>query len=350
LIGNLEDLKLPRVSVIIVNYNGYCWLKLFVDSLINTVYPDFEIIIVDNASTDQSVQYLKEKSGNIKVVELTENRGFAAGANRGAKEATGKIFAFVNNDMEVRPDWLINAVNELLSDETAAAVQCKILTYSNRQKIDSIGLSVDRFNIAFMIGRHEIDRGQYDSLKEIGACSGGAMVIWKHIFDEVGSFDPEYFMYYEDVDLSWRIRLKGLRIFPAQSSVVYHVGSATSKISNKSLTPFFAFHTTKNYIYCWLKNSSAKVIFIYGPVVISLTLAKISFELLSGRASVALAQTRGIFWNIVHLRLIARERIKVRKLRKIDSENILLATEIHCCSHVLTWIRSGFRMKYIRQT
>ena len=115
------------------------------------------------------------------------------------------------------------------------------MAYNHKEKIDSIGLSVDRYNIAIIIGKDEIDRGQYDGLQEIGACSGGAMVIWKHIFQDIGNFDPIYFMYYEDVDLSWRIRLKGFRIFPAHSSIVYHVGSATSQIKSlmKRASPHF---------------------------------------------------------------------------------------------------------------
>ena len=232
--------------------------------------------------------------------------------------------------MEFRSDWLTNAVDKLVSNKIAAAVQCKILVYDDREKIDSIGLSVDRFNIAFPIGRHEIDSGQYDNLREIGACSGGAMIIWKRIFQDIGNFDPAYFMYYEDVDLSWRVRLKGFRIFPAQSSVVYHFGSATSKISRTpyawDIPAFFAFHTMKNYIYCWLKNSTSKVLIVYWPVILLIIMTKISFELLNGRALVALWQTKGIFWNLTHLKLIAKQRREIKKLRKDKSDNILLAS------------------------
>src|SRR5688572_12956609 len=120
-----RDLILPHASVVIVNYNGYRWFELFMDSLIKTEYPNFEIVVVDNSSSDQSVQYLRKKSGKIRVIELDENKGYAQAANIGANVATGAILVFVNNDMEFKSDWLNNAVRKLLSDKEIAAVQCK---------------------------------------------------------------------------------------------------------------------------------------------------------------------------------------------------------------------------------
>ena len=119
------------------------------------------------------------------------------------------------------------AITKLISDNAIAAIQCKIMRYDERDKIDCIGLSVDRYNIFRNIGFAEIDKGQYDNLEEIGACTGGAMIIWKPIFDEIGHFDDLYFMYFEDIDLSWRLKLRGYKICPAISSVVYHVGSGS---------------------------------------------------------------------------------------------------------------------------
>ena len=318
------------------------------NSLINTSYPDFEIIVVDNASTDQSVPYLRERHKSIKVIEVGENRGFAEGSNVGASMATGTILAFLNNDMEVHSDWLTNAVTKLTSDSKAAVVQCKIMKYNNRGRIDCIGLSVDRFNLVHMIGQGEIDQGQYDNLPEIGACSGGAMVIWKHIFNEIGCFDNLYFMYYEDVDLSWRIKIKGFRILPAQASVVYHVGSATTQTSSSSgvtrLTPFFGFHTTKNYLYCWFKNASSQVLLVNWPVVLFIVSARISFELLNGKTSVALSQMKGTIWNLTNIKYILSQRKKIKDLRICELNNDVPKREIYGRSYLLTWIRHSIRM------
>jgi hypothetical protein len=115
------------------------------------------------------------------------------------------------------------------------------------------------------------------------------------------------------------------------------------------MSPFFAFHTTKNYIYCWAKNSSKRVCVIYWPIILILSIGKVLAELSNGRTSVAIAQIKGILWNLTHLTLIANQRKKVRHLQRINTKNILLTTEIHSCSHLLNWIRNGFQMQYIRQ-
>jgi GT2 family glycosyltransferase len=305
--------SLPLVSIIVVNYNGYKWLKLFLPFLIRTDYPNFEIIVVDNASRDQSVLFLKEEYKQIKLIELTENTGFAEGTNAGARNARGKILAFLNNDIEVTNNWLFEAVKKLLSCSSTGAIQCKMMQYTNRNRIEAIGLLVDRYGIIRNIGYDEDDSGQYDNVREISAASGGAMVLWKHIFCEVGQFDPVYFMYYEDIDLSWRIRLAGYRILPCVSSLVYHIGSGTSKKSTKS---FITFHWTKNHLSCWLKNSSRRAIALHWPVIAFCILGESMFAILSRQPQVAYSHFKAIYWALRHLRYIAKERKKVQAFQK----------------------------------
>jgi GT2 family glycosyltransferase len=316
----------PRVSVVIVNYNGYRWLKLFIPYLVKTQYPDYEIIVVDNASKDESIQFLTENFPHIQLVKLSENKGIAEGNNVGAAHSTGEVLAFLNNDVEVSYDWLTKAISKLLSDDNIAAVQCKILRYYNRKEIDCIGLSVDRYNFFRTIGYSEIDEGQYDNLEEIGASHGGAMVVRKRIFYEVGRFDALFFMYYEDVDLSWRIRLAGYKICPAISSVVYHIGSATSNISSNDRwnpSPFFAFLGSRNNIYCWLKNSRLKTITVYWPIFLfgNLAIGSLLIPVISLRAGIS--YFRGLFWPLNHIRYILGQRKKVQYLRKNQKDNIL---------------------------
>jgi GT2 family glycosyltransferase len=296
-----------------------------------TQYPDFEIIVVDNASEDGSVQYLKENFPDIRIVSLDENKGFAGGINVGVNHSGGEVLAFVNNDMEVSRDWLINAVLKLTSDVSVAALQCKILRYNRRNEIDLIGLSVDRYNFFNAIGNGEDDLGQYDDLQEIGASSGGAMIIWKHIFDEVGGFDDLYFMYHEDIDLSWRLRLAGYKICPAISSVVYHVGSASSNVrpaDKFSPSPFFAFLNSRNIAYCWLKNSSLKTIIIYWPIFLFGNLLITFFLLASVSPKVGFAYFRGILWPIRHIQYIMGKRKEMESMIKTRNDNILFVEGI----------------------
>jgi GT2 family glycosyltransferase len=316
----------PRVSIVIVNYNGRQWLELFMSRLLETQYPDYEVIIVDNASTDNSVQYLKDNFSDIQLVQLGDNKGYAEAANVGATYSSGEVLAFLNNDMEVKDDWLIKAIVRLTSEPIVAALQCKILRYDRRNEIDLIGLSVDRYNFFNAIGYGETDEGQYDTLDEIGACSGGAMIIWKGVFNEVGGFDSLYFMYYEDVDLCWRIRLAGYKICPAISSVVYHVGSASSNVrpSDKfTPSPFFAFLNSRNHVYCWLKNSSLKTIMIHWSPLFFGNLLVTLFLAASVSPRVGLAYFEGLFWPIKHLRYILNQRKKIEPIIKKREDNIL---------------------------
>jgi GT2 family glycosyltransferase len=320
----IDEPSQPYVSVIIINFNGLRWLKLFMPYFVLTQYPNFEIIVIDNASKDESVKYLKDNFKQVKIVELKKNKGFAEGANVGTRVASGRILAFLNNDMEARPDWLTNAVLILNLDKSTAAVQCKIMQHMNKNRIDAVGLSVDRYGVVNMIGHDEEDSGQYDSLKEIGACSGGAMVVWKDIFLEVGGFDPLFFMYYEDVDLSWRIRLAGYKIGCATSSVVYHIGSASADVNS----PFIGFHLVKNHLTCWLKNSRLRTISVYWPVVLVLMIGWSIYSLLNRRPLVALAQVKGIIWPLLHIKHVLKERLRINRLRKASSDEVLFVEGI----------------------
>src|SRR5215213_1411108 len=262
----VPKVSFPRASIVILNYNGYKWLKLYIPSWIKTNYSEFEIIIVDNGSTDQSIEYLRNNWQHcIKIIELRENLGFAEGCNIGIREAKGDIIALLNNDMEVDKDWLRAAVEALLSDERVGAVQSKIMQYDNKEKIYCAGLSIDKFGLIVPIGLGEIDYGQYGYLSEIWGSCGGAMIGWKHILMKAGLFDPSYFIYYEDVDLSWRIKLSGYNILLASSSLVYHVGAATSK----SLpSQFVTFHSKKNLIISLLKNYSLRTLILNWPILL----------------------------------------------------------------------------------
>ena len=243
--------------------------------------------------------------------------------------AAGQVLAFLNNDMQVSANWLNEAVSKLYSERGVAAVQCKIKYHDSKDTIDCIGMSVDKYNISHMIGHEERDEGQYDKLSEIGACSGGAMLIRKDTFDELGRFDGTYFMYYEDVDLCWRMRASGYRIKPATASEVYHVGSASSKMTSAGMwnpSPFFAFEMTKNYLYCWLKNSRLSTIICCSPVVSFVVLAMFLTAILRRKPSVFISHVRGVLWILAHLKVIQRKRKGMSDLIKNQPKNILFVS------------------------
>jgi GT2 family glycosyltransferase len=332
------------VSIVIVNYNGHRWLKLCIPSLIKTEYSEFEIIIVDNGSTDQSVEYLKNIwQSYIKIILLRENLGFAEGCNIGIRQAKGDIIALLNNDMEVDKNWLKAAAQALLSNRTAAAVQSKIMQHDDKEKIYCAGLAVDKFGLCLSVGSGETDHGQYDCMSEIWGSCGGAMVAWKHLLIKAGLFDPSFFIYYEDVDLSWRIKLSGYNILLAPSSLVYHVGAGTSK----SLpSDFVAFHKTKNLIIFWLKNYSLRTLIHNWPTLLFVIAGALLLGIKNGGFGLFIARFRSIMWVFRNLKAIMKERHKVqRTIRKkgVSDDSILSPQDKNKkkSSHLMSFVKEG---------
>jgi GT2 family glycosyltransferase len=304
----------PFTSIIIINYNGYRWLEKFMPYLLKTNYPSFEIIVVENGSTDKSLELLRSFNQNIiRIIEFKENLGFAEGCNKGIRVSRGEILAFLNNDVQVDRNWLRAAVDVLVSDNTVGAVQSRMMRFYDKEKIDCIGLSIDKYGIVFPIGQNEKDEGQYDDLTEIGGCCGGAMVTWKKLLIDAGLFDSSLFLYYEDVDLSWRLRLMGYRILPAHKSIVYHVGSATS---TKTPSSIIVFNLIRNHIVTWLKNSSRRTIIMDWPVVVFIVLSVSLFNGFRGGICNALSGISSFYWIFLNLNYIIKERNKVQELAK----------------------------------
>jgi GT2 family glycosyltransferase len=319
------DKNFPTASIVVLNYNGHQWLETCLAGLVKTDYPNFEIIVVDNGSTDQSIEFLRNNWQHcVRIVELHENLGFAGGNNIGIQNANGEIIALLNNDIEVDNNWLRHAVEALMSNENVAAVQSKIMQYIERDKIDCAGLSFDKFGLVVNVGRHEKDHGQYDKLHEIWGCCGGALIGWRQRLIEVGLFDNAFFMYYEDVDLSWRLRLSGYKLLLAPSSIVFHMGQVTSK---KVPSGFIVFHSTKNYIASWLKNYSLKTLIFKGPLFFFIVAGALLFEIVQGRYGLFVARFNSILWIWRNLGYILKERRKVQHvLRKkgVRDDNLFI--------------------------
>ncbi|MDP7666347.1 MAG: glycosyltransferase family 2 protein, partial [Candidatus Poseidoniia archaeon] len=201
-----------RVSVIIPHWNGIEILSDCLDSLTKSTYPNIEIVVVDNASTDGSPDWVAENHPDINLVRCSENHGYAGGCNRGAAEAEGEFLLFLNNDTIHEPGWIEPLVESMEVDETVAAVQPKILNYFERNKFDyagGAGGALDILCFPFVRGRVffelEEDEGQYDSAAEIFWASGTAFLVRKSVFEDSGGFDESFFAHQEEIDLQWRI-------------------------------------------------------------------------------------------------------------------------------------------------
>ncbi|MEY2596229.1 MAG: hypothetical protein RI965_1501 [Bacteroidota bacterium] len=234
---------LPKVAIVILNWNGKHFLQQFLPSVLSTNYHAFTVYVADNGSTDDSVNFLKEHFQEVKIIVMEKNSGFTGGYNESLKSVDEELVVLLNSDIEVDPNWIQPAVELFMKDEKIAAVQPKILDYQSRDQFEYAGAAggwIDRYGYPFSRGRIfdsiEKDHHQYDQEKEIFWASGAAMIIRKKLFFDVGGFDPFFFAHQEEIDLCWRLQLAGYKIMSCPSSVVYHVGGGTLKKENPQKT------------------------------------------------------------------------------------------------------------------
>lgn len=237
--------NVPTVSIIVLNWNGKQYLETCLSSLLKQKYPDIEIIFVDNGSTDGSVEFVREKFPSLTVIIHKKNLGFAQGVNSGIIASHGKYIATINNDAEADSEWISSLMHVMGSDARIGSCASKMLRFYNREIIDSAGIVVYQNGNAFDRGAQEFDIGQYDLQQEIfGACAGAALYR-RLMLDEIGLFDDNYFAYFEDVDLAFRMHLFGWKCIYVPDAIVYHIHSATSQ----QASPFKIFYIERNKLW-----------------------------------------------------------------------------------------------------
>jgi len=232
----------PKVSVIIVNYNGKKFLEKCLESLCKVNYENFEIIVVDNNSTDGSIELVTKNYPSIILLKLNSNKGFAEPNNIGAKIANGKYLLFLNNDTIVTPSFISEMVQVIENDKKIAI--CQSLLLKPDESVDSSGDFIDHLGVVYNSTK------KTDEIREISSARGASMLIRKDVFDILEGFDEKFYVSFEDVDLGWRTWMIGYKVILTPKSVVYHVGSQTIK----SKKPEIAFHGFKNQLAMKITN------------------------------------------------------------------------------------------------
>jgi GT2 family glycosyltransferase len=224
------------VSIVIQNYNGRVFLEKWLHSVLNVDYPNIEIVIVDDASTDGSLEFLYELSesdSRLRIIRNKERVGISAGRNIGIREARGKYLLFLDNDVKVDSKFISELVAAFESDLEIGAAQSKVLFLESPAIINSAGGFIDETGEVILRGLQETDAGKYDNISEIFFASGCALFSTRKVLLEAGLFDPRFVFWYDDVDICWRIRLMGYKIIFVPKSVVYHLsgGSVSTRTS-----------------------------------------------------------------------------------------------------------------------
>ena len=247
--------RLPKVAIVILNWNGKHYLEKFLPSVLATAYENIEVIVSDNGSTDDSVPFLQTQFPGVKLLRLEKNYGFAKGYNLSLEKIEADYYALVNSDIEANPGWLTPIIDLLEQDKLNAACQPKLLSYKNRNLFDYAGGAggwLDSFGYPFARGRvfdvSEEDKGQYDTTQRVFWVTGAAMVIRSETFKEMKGFDNYFFAHQEEIDLCWRMQLAGYNLFACPSSVVYHVGGGTLPRGN-TLKTYLNFRNNQIMLY-----------------------------------------------------------------------------------------------------
>ena len=313
-----ENVSCPSISIVIVNFNGKTLLKQCLSTLLETEYPDYEIVVVDNASTDKSLADVKATFGSnprIKFVENRENVGHAEGCNIGAKMTTGKYVVFLDSDIEFNSkNWLSELVNVMENDETVGVAQAKIVLADDKNCLDYVCLTVDALGTwAATYGSNE------QTLKqnfEILAASSGCCIIRRDVFEQVGGFDGDYFIYDDDTDLSLRARLLGYRVLFVHSAVVIHRSGVLRGVSGMML-----YHSSKNRLYTVLKNYELRNVWWRFSVLSFFTFMVSVGFVATRKHEEAKATLKGMLNPIRELPRIWQKRLLFQSKRRVkDSE------------------------------
>jgi hypothetical protein len=253
-----------KIAIVILNWNGEVLLERYLPSVIENSN-NADIYVADNASTDDSIAFVTTNYPTVKIIENTENGGFAKGYNDALVYVDADIYCLLNSDVEVTPNWLTPILDTFSNIPDVAIIQPKILDLLKKDYFEYAGAGggfIDQLGYPFCRGRIfqtlERDNGQYDDIKEIFWATGACMFVKKNIFEELNGFDADYFAHQEEVDFCWRAKNHGYKIMYVGTSKVYHLGGST--LSN--MNPKKTYLNFRNSLFSITKNLPRRKAFI----------------------------------------------------------------------------------------
>lgn len=283
----------PLVSVIVLNYNGKRFLDDCFRSLEKVNYPNFEIVMIDNKSTDGSVEYVREHFRWVRIIEAPGNNGFASGNNLGIKNTNGKYVFLLNNDTICTPDFLTPLVNAAETDPTIGIAGSWPLDYRYRQYKDDV---LRRWVV------------------QVSAVAGAAMLIRRDVLNKIGLLDEKYFLYWEDAEFCWRANLMGYKVMSVYDSFVYHMVNATGLPTKKRW--MYEFVKNKVYTHIKLMNYSYLGFFLCSEMIRSVGRMILHPILVT-------SVLKGWWWNIRNLDINLKERKRIRRAKKISDWELI---------------------------
>ena len=320
---------LPKVSVIIINYNGKELLEKCLDSLFKVEYDNFEVLIVDNNSSDNSIEFITKNYPSVIIIQLDSNKGFAEPNNVAAKITKCDFLLFLNNDTIVTPNFISEMIKAIKNDKKIAICQSLLLKSDNT--IDSSGDFMDELGVCFN------SKSSVSKIQEIFSARGASMLIEKKIFDLMGGFDEKFFATFEDVDLGWRSWILGYKCVLVPKSIVYHIGGQTVNIFKSNI----AFHGFKNQLAMKITNFESRLILkklFQFFLKYGIRESKIWFDYkINGKTTITSTKYeselaakpnfkiifKSIFWILKNISYLRKKHIQVNKNRKLSTESLI---------------------------
>lgn len=306
-----------RASIVIVNYNGGAGLIRCLDSVVGSLPADAEVILVDNASSDGSAEEAAVRFRCPTLLRSPTNRGFGAASNLGAARARGRYLVFLNPDTLVEPGWLEELVATVEDHPGFRLVTAQIVQVHRPDRVSACGNAVHISGLTLSRGKGA-PREEFRQVEEVDAVSGAAFAIRRDLFDALGGFDEDFFLYVEDTDLSWRARLLGARCLYEPKSVVFHDYAFR-------LTPLKIFHQERNRYLMLLKCLRWPTLLALIPAVLLAELVAWGFVMLRDRRNAG-KKIRAYGWVISNWKSIIRKRRAVQASRRASDRSLLRTT------------------------
>ena len=312
----LNPATTPFFSVIIPNFNGIRFLPTLFAALAHQSFRDFEIILADDASTDNSVAFTEAKYPAVRVLLNRRNLGFVRTCNLAVDAAHGRLIVLLNNDTEPDPAWLAELAKVVCAHPDAAIVASKMLLFDERTKLHTTGDQMGSDGVPRNRGVWEIDRGQYDGAVAIFSGSGGGSAFRREVWQQLGGFDEDFWMYLEDVDFGFRAQLAGYRAVFAPHARVYHHLSATGGGVMSS------YYVGRNTLWTIAKNMPTALLLRHLPQIIEAQLQIALDALRNIRGAAAQARLRGQLAGLLGLPRQLRKRQQIQAHRQLDDETL----------------------------
>lgn len=305
-----------RVSVIIPNWNTLRFLGPCLTSLRGQTFQDFEIILVDSGSTDDSLSFVAANFPEVRTISLGENRGFSGAVNAGIRASDTEFVVLLNNDTEQDPVWLAELVRAADTHQEPGSFASKLLDFHDRGRLDGAGDALRKSGLPYRLGHGERDLGQFEKPAPVfGACAA-AVLYRREMLDDIGLLDEDFFAYCEDGDLSFRAQLAGYGCLYVPGAVVYHVGSAST---GGKRSPTATRLGTRNSVCLLVKNLPASLVPGLLPAFVAGQVSRLAVTAVSG---VLPAHLRGLVEALRLLPKMLRKRRAIQRRRRVPAEHI----------------------------